>query len=76
MMMMMLQFHSAMCCEFMTAVYWSVSGWLLIGFSLCLCGCPALVLGYKRFPSQLWVRPALLPLLLLLLLLLCSTPNS
>lgn len=47
-------FTEAMCCDLMDSFYWLVSSWYLIGFSMCLCGWPASLLGYKRLPNALW----------------------
>lgn len=45
---------SSVCCEVMNAFYWITAGWYLIAFSMCCCGCPAAVLGYKRFANRPW----------------------
>lgn len=42
------------CCSMLTSVYWYTSSFILIAFAMCLCGFPASILGYKRFPNQLW----------------------
>jgi ABC-type transporter Mla subunit MlaD len=42
------------CCDFMTAFYWFVSSWYFMAFFMCICGFPASILGYKRFPNKLW----------------------
>lgn len=47
-------FIDPICCELTTSIYWIVSSWYLIAFTMCLCGYPASILGYKRFPQQLW----------------------
>jgi hypothetical protein len=45
---------NAVCCDTMTALFWFVSSWYLIAFSMCCCGFPASVMGYKRLPNELW----------------------
>ncbi len=47
-------FKEAMCCGVMDSFYWLVASWYLIGFTMCLCGWPASLLGYKRLPNTLW----------------------
>lgn len=47
-------FKTSFCCDFMNALYWSISGWYLITWSLCACGFPAGMLAHKRFPHRLW----------------------
>lgn len=42
------------CCSAMTAIYWYSSSFYLLAFFACLCGFPASILGYKRFPNALW----------------------
>lgn len=42
------------CCSAMTAIYWYSSSFYLLAFFACLCGFPASILGYKRFPNILW----------------------
>jgi hypothetical protein len=43
-----------MCCGFITPLYWSVSMWYLIAFSMCLCGWGGSMFAYKRLPNKLW----------------------
>jgi hypothetical protein len=42
------------CCESLTAIYWMIASWYLIGWTFICCGCCAGLLGRKRFPDQLW----------------------
>jgi hypothetical protein len=44
----------AFCCDFMTALFWFVSAWYFIAFSMCCCGFSASIFGYKRLPNKLW----------------------
>ena len=45
---------NSVCCSMMTSIYWFVSAWYFIAFFMCICGCPASIWGYKRFPNKLW----------------------
>eukprot|EP00808_Paulinella_micropora_P018961 g74975.t1 len=49
-----LSFKGALCCESLSAIYWMIASWYLIGWSFLCCGCWAGFLGRKRFPSRLW----------------------
>lgn len=42
------------CGDLMNGVYWMVASWYMIGLAVCVCGWPSMVLGYKRFPNELW----------------------
>jgi len=42
------------CCDVMSSIYWMISSWYLIGWSMLICGCGASLLGRKRFPYELW----------------------
>lgn len=44
----------AFCCDVSTALFWWVSSWYLLAFTLACCGFPAAILGYKRIPNALW----------------------
>jgi len=44
----------AFCCDVLSAIYWMIASWYLIGWSMLCCGCGAALLGRKRFPSKLW----------------------
>jgi len=45
---------SAFCCDVLSAIYWMVASWYLLGWSMLFCGCGAAILGRKRFPHHLW----------------------
>lgn len=49
-------FKESVCCDVMTAFYWSIGSWNLIAWIMCCCGIPACCMGYKRFPAQPWGR--------------------
>jgi len=42
------------CGDMMNAAYWMVASWYMVGLAVCVCGYPAMFLGYKRFPNELW----------------------
>jgi len=45
---------AAVCCDLLSPVFWFVSAWYLLAWSMCLCGLPAACLGRKRFPKEPW----------------------
>jgi len=44
----------SLCCNVLTAMYWALSSWFLMAFTMCCCGLPSTTLARKRFPSDLW----------------------
>ena len=49
-----LGFKDAVCCELMSALYWSCGSWCAIAWVLCCYGIPANVFGRKRLRKSLW----------------------
>jgi len=47
-------FDKSMCCDFMSAFYWSVGAWYLLAWTMCCMGIPSTLFGYKRFSTLLW----------------------
>jgi len=50
------EFKEAICCDVMSAFYWSIGAWNVLAWLMCCLGCPACMIGYKRFPRRPWVR--------------------
>ncbi len=53
-----IEIKDAMCCEIVTPLWWYVSAWYLIAWSMLCCGLPAGCFGRKRIPRSPW-GPAL-----------------
>lgn len=47
-------FKDALCCDVLTAVYWSMGSWCLIAWTLLCCGIPSNLLLRKRNSPTLW----------------------
>ena len=45
--------HSSFCCSLTSSLYWALSVWFLLSFTLCCCEGPAAIFGRKRFASRL-----------------------
>ena len=45
--------RSSFCCSLTSSLYWALSVWFLLSFTLCCCEGPAAIIGRKRFSERL-----------------------